>query len=233
MDEHENLVRIAGMVGDRTRARMLLGLMGGRALTATELALEADVAPSTASSHLARLREAELVVVRKQGRHRYFAIASPRVAELIEQLMVGAVGRGSRPVRTGSSDPAIRFARVCYDHLAGTLGVGLLGALLEQDHLAHQQGNLSVTPGGVRFFRTLEIDVDALRLLRRPVCRECLDWSQRRSHLAGSLGAALLAMVFERGWAERDLVSRAVRFDASGKRDFSRTFSIDRLPSPD
>lgn len=225
MEDHQDLVHVAAMIAEPARARMLLGLMSGRALTATELSLEADVAPSTASSHLARLTDSGLVTVRRQGRHRYFTLASPQVAEIVEHLMVGALP--SRRVQTGPRDPALRHARVCYDHLAGFLGVGMLEGLVKSGHLLARDGVLAITGPGADFFHGLGIDVDGLRSLRRTLCRPCLDWSVRREHLAGSLAAALLDLILANGWARRDLTTRVVRFEAAGERAFRRAFGVE------
>ncbi len=152
MDEQPDIASLAGLIGDPARSRMLLALMGGRALTATELALEAEIAPSTASSHLAKLTEARLLVLRKQGRHRYFQIADEKVARLIEQLCGLAARDSVSRILTGPEEPSLRRARVCYDHLAGALGVRLFEGLLHHRHLARRGEGVELTATGERFF---------------------------------------------------------------------------------
>lgn len=213
-----DLATLGALIGDAARARMLTSLMHGGALTATELALEANVSPSTASSHLAKLTGAQVVRVEKQGRHRYFALFDAQIAEMLEMMDLVA-----RP-RTGriTCPPPLREARVCYDHLAGARGVWLLSKLRERKFLTGRDG-LTVSNEGEDFFARLGIDVDALSHARRPLCRPCLDWSERIHHLGGSLGAALLSRIFALRWAERELDGRAVQFSVEGARALQRT----------
>lgn len=221
-----DLAALAALLGDPARARMLTALMDGRALTATELALEAGVAPSTASSHLARLSAARLLATERQGRHRYFRLSGRDVAEVIEGLMSLAARTGQARLRTGPADPALRSARVCYDHLAGDRGVRLLLSLVERGLLSSARGALALTAEGERFCQRFGIDLAALGASRRPLCRPCLDWSERRSHLGGGLGAALLGQLFARGWAKRETGSRAVIFSSRGASAFARLFPL-------
>ena len=237
MIDTPDLASVAALVGDRARGRMLGALMEGRALTATELALEAGVAPSTASSHLAKLAEAGLVTIARQGRHRYFRLAGAPVAAALEGLMAIAPRPDHRPVRPGPpprsrSDrgatgtpeftsgvpdvPGLRRARVCYDHLAGEAAVRLLGALRERKWVRASGESLALTAAGEEWFRGLGIDLDALRARRRPVCRPCLDWSERQFHLAGSLGAALLERLFALRFVKREVGSRALAISPRG-----------------
>jgi DNA-binding transcriptional ArsR family regulator len=219
------IAELAALVGDPARANMLCALLGGTALTASELALEAGVTKQTASSHLARLLEGKLVRNEKQGRHRYFALADPEVARLLEMLMGLSACRATR-VRTGPGEPALRRARVCYDHLAGDLGVALYDGLLRKRILAAKGGELLPTREGSIALARFGIDMDALARATRPVCRTCLDWSVRRQHLAGGLGAALLNRIFAVGWAKRLRASRIVAFTSQGEAGFRRTFDI-------
>ena len=215
------------MIGDPARSGILLALMGGRALTATELALEAGVSPSTASAHLAKLAAARLIRVERQGRHRYFEIADEMVAELLERL--GAVAdrdRASSVVRTGPRDPALRKARVCYDHLAGELGVRLFESLIAEQWLALRGDGIAVTAAGERVLADFGIDLAAVTQGRRITCRACLDWSVRRHHLAGGLGAAILSRIQTRRLARRDLTTRALHFSPAGEHEFRRVFRI-------
>lgn len=228
MEQRPDIASIAAVIGDPARSRMLLALMGGRALTASELSIEAGVAPSTASVHLAKLEAMQLVCVERQGRHRYFRIADEQVADLVERLC--GLSRRDSPskVRTGPKDPSMRVARVCYDHLAGELAVALFESLVAQKWLMLDGDGISMSDAGRRHFADFGIDVDALRRARRMICRPCLDWSERRHHLSGGLGAALLDKIQARRWARRDPASRIVRFTPSGRRKFEERFRISR-----
>ena len=218
MSEAAELARLAALVGEPARARMLTALVGGIALTATELAATADVAPSTASEHLARLVDGGLLGIERQGRHRYFRIAGAEVAELLENL--GSVAAVRHP-RVGPSDPALRTARVCYDHLAGARGVWLLDRLRELGHLEGPDG-IAVSARGELFLARFGIDLEALVRSRRVFSRLCLDWSERRHHLGGALGAALLERILARGWAQREPDSRALAVTPAGERSLER-----------
>ncbi len=200
---------------------MLSALMHGAALTATELALEANVSPSTASSHLAKLGSGGVITMEKQGRHRYFRLFDHEIASLLEQLDLVA-SRSSR-VRTGPADPALRVARVCYDHLAGERGVWLLEALRSRKLLTGRDG-CTVSPDGEAFFARFEIDIEELSRSRRTFARTCLDWSERRHHLGGALGAAILDRIFALRWARRERASRAILFSSHGDRALQRLF---------
>lgn len=221
-----NISLIGSLVGDPARANMLTALMSGKALTATELAHEAGVSLPTASAHLAKLEAGKLVVPEKQGRHRYFHLSGEDVAEVLEGLMGLAARTGHLRTRTGPRDPALRRARVCYDHLAGDLGVGLYDALAGRALIAGSGARLDVTPKGARALSTFGIDMDGLGGKRRPLCKACLDWSARRSHLAGSLGAALLDRFIALKWARREKDSRIVTFTPSGERELRRQFGV-------
>jgi DNA-binding transcriptional ArsR family regulator len=200
---------------------MLTALIGGQALTANELAFEAGVTPSTASGHLGRLLDFGLLSVAKQGRHRYYRLAGPEVAGAVESLMAFASLTDGNRVRPGPRDPALRRARVCYDHLAGELGVGLFARLCDGGLVALSGGDIQVTAHGEVRFAGLGIDLGSLRQARRPICRSCLDWSERTPHLAGSLGAALLDRIFDEGWAARVPGTRIVRFTPTGEEAFA------------
>jgi DNA-binding transcriptional ArsR family regulator len=219
-----NISKIGALMGDPARANMLTSLMSGLALTASELAAEAGVVAATASGHLAQLLDGGLVTVEKQGRHRYYRLAGPDVAVAIETLMDLADRSGGRRVRLGPKDPEMREARVCYDHLAGERGVELFLRLTSLKLVAFENGALIMTPRGERHFSDLGIDLAALKSARRPVCRTCLDWSERRLHLAGGLGAHLLTRMFDMNWAERVKGTRIVRFTPKGKGEFNTLF---------
>lgn len=216
MKDGPDIALVGSLVGDPARANMLASLMTGRALTATELAQEAGVTPQTASTHLARLVDGGLLAAEKQGRHRYFRLADPDVAHALEALMGLAARAGHLRVRTGPRDPEMRQARVCYDHLAGDLGVRLFDRLRNAKLIAGSGGDLAVTGAGKRFFADFGIALDDLGGRRRPLCRPCLDWSERRHHLGGSLGSALLTRFFHLKWARREPDTRVVRFSPRG-----------------
>jgi DNA-binding transcriptional ArsR family regulator len=224
MDAAPDMAKIANLMGDRARGTMLTCLMAGRPLTATELARAARVTKQTASSHLAKLVEARLVGVENVGRHRYFRLADHEVGAAIEHL-VGLARRVGAVADADPVDPALRKARVCYDHLAGDLGVLVFDGLVAQRHLRTDDTRLSLTEQGQAFCRRLGIDVAQLERGRRPLCLACLDWSARRHHLAGALGAAIMYRCFELGWARRHKGSRAVSFSASGERSLRARFA--------
>jgi DNA-binding transcriptional ArsR family regulator len=216
------IATIAALIGDPARANMLEALMDGRALTVTELAGAAGVTVQTASSHLAQLDAARLVIAHKQGRHRYFRLSGTDVAHTLEALMGLAQRTGAKRVQAGPRDPALRTARVCYDHLAGERGIDLLEGARKRG-LIEGEMDLTVTPAGRTFFRELGIDMTAIEHARRPLCRACLDWSERRSHLAGALGAALLDTMIGKGWVHRDR-GRVLTFSKPGLVAFRETF---------
>lgn len=220
MKEGPDIARVAALLGDPARANMLTALMSGRALTAAELAQEAGVTPQTASSHLAKLEAGQIVLPRKQGRHRYFTLSGPDIVEALEILMGIANRVGHNRVRTGPKDPELRKARVCYDHLAGDMGVALFNGLSDRKLIEADLNGVALTPAGIAFANEFGIDLDTLRAKRRPLCRECLDWSARQSHLAGSFGAALLDRFYDLGWAKRVADSRVVRFSDAGEKSF-------------
>ena len=212
MLDRPDVASVAALLGDRARGRMVTALMEGRALSATDLALEAEVAPSTASSHLAKLARAGLVAVDRRGRHRYVRLAGPEVAAVLEALMAVAPRTGAGAPR----DEGLRRARVCYDHLAGRLAVGLLAGLRARGFVRTAAGAVTLRPAGEDWFRGLGIDVDALRKGRRPLCRGCLDWSERQLHLAGALGAALLERLLALRHVRREVGTRALALSPRG-----------------
>lgn len=222
MREGPDIARIASLVGDPARANMLNALMGGTALTASELALEAGVSLPTASSHLSKLMEGGLLTLASQGRHRYYGLAGPQVAGMIEAITGVAEAVGPKRVRPGPRDGAMRVARVCYDHLAGEQAVAMLDRLVDKNILVRDDQEIRLGPSAASHFSAIGIDVYTKP--RRPVCRACLDWSVRRSHLAGTLGAAILDKILLEKWARREKDSRAVVFSPPGKQAFERVF---------
>lgn len=224
MREGPDLARIAALVGDPARANMLTALMGGAALTASELALEAGVSLPTASSHLAKLSGGGLLAMSSQGRHRYFRLAGPQVAGMLEAIMGVAASVGPKRTRPGPKDEAMREARVCYDHLAGAQAVQMLDRFLAEGIVLADGDSLSLGRKAQPFFAARGIDVGALSGARRPLCRSCLDWSVRRSHLSGALGAAILQRILAQKWARKEPGSRVVRFTPNGRRAFAEVF---------
>jgi DNA-binding transcriptional ArsR family regulator len=219
MRDGPNITTVAALVGDQARAAVLTALMSGMALTATELADAAGVTRQTISSHLAKLHDAGLLAVESQGRHRYFRIAGPDVAHLLETLMGVAFDTGTSALRmrAGPRAPALRKARVCYDHLAGELGVLVYAGLARHGAFTLDADGVALTAPGQALVGQLGIDIHLAAASRRPFCRTCLDWSERRPHLAGALGAALLGRIQELGWARRVPASRVLAFSATGE----------------
>jgi len=216
MDVEPSIAGVAAVLGSPPRAAMLSALLDGRALTATELAYHAGVTPQTASSHLAKLTDAELVTVARQGRHRYYRLTSPRVAEALEPLTLIAAHKPV-PARKPSKELLrLRDARLCYDHLAGRLGVALADALQETGCIAPVARDYSISLTGEKLFQRLDIDLDAVRQQRRLFARVCLDWSERRPHLGGALGAALAERLLALKWIAREPQGRRVRLTAKG-----------------
>ena len=226
MKDGPNIVGIAALIGDHARAEILTALMAGQALTATELAAVANVTKQTVSAHLAKLLDAQLLCVERQGRHRYFRLSDPDVARLLESLMGVAYRVGAVRLLSSPREPALRKARVCYDHLAGELGVLIFDSLEQRRFLRTGKGGPQLTDEGAVFCREIGIDVEALASQRRPLCRACLDWSMRRHHLAGALGTAVLGRCLDFGWARRAKGSRVVAFSTDGERALRQRFSL-------
>lgn len=224
MKEGPNIARIAALMGDPARANMLTALMSGKALTVTELAGEAGVTLQTASGHLAKLLDARLLQVRKQGRHKYFALADADVGATLEALMGLAAGQGRMRTRTGPKNARLRQARVCYNHLAGQMGVHMFQSMLARGILMQNGEDVEITAQGEDFVAAFGVDLDALSVSRVPLCRSCLDWSERRTHLAGVLGRAMLSHMEQAGWVRRDKDSRALLFSRQGGQAFRAAF---------
>jgi DNA-binding transcriptional ArsR family regulator len=225
----------AALVGDPARANMLAALLEGRALTAGELARVAGIAPQTASGHLARLTTAGPVAVQRQGRHHYHSLASATVARMLEGIMdaaeSGPARRRAKSLSTGPRDAQMRAARTCYDHLAGRLGVALADALTERGWIELSPDGGAVTEAGDRALRGFGLDLDAAASRARSAtgrvfCRPCVDWSERRPHVAGAVGAGLCTRLFALGWIRRIEGSRAVAVTRAGERGFRETFAF-------
>ena len=216
--------RIAAAIGEPARARMLYCLMDNRARTSTELAVIADVSPSTASAHLNRLTAARLVRVQVQGKHRYYTLEGPQVARVLEGLAVLAGGSHARFVPNTPSP--LRAARTCYDHIAGTLGVMLRYRLEISGRLSAHGESYDLTSKGIRDLEALGIEVEETRRSRRRFAYGCLDWSERRPHIGGALGAAILRVAQRRKWVSEDLDSRALHVTAAGRRELRWYFGL-------
>ena len=241
MDGDADIAVVARLMAEPARARILTALGDGRALAASVLASEAGVAPSTASEHLGRLVDADLLAVERHGRHRYFRLAGAPVAEAIEALARIAPPAPVRSLREGTRAHALRTARTCYDHLAGRLGTALMATMIERGHVINGDGRFDpaaadrdrlsaaghdvdyqLTAGGLAFLGELGVE-----LPRRPVVRYCVDWSEQRHHLAGKVGRALADRLFELDWISRADVHRAVRVTPAGRDGLRTTFGLD------
>ncbi len=241
-----DIAAVAGLIGDRTRARVLLALGDGRALAASVLAQEAGVSASTISEHLGKLLDAGLLSVESHGRHRYYRLAGPRVARLLESLAELSPASPVTSLRQGTRASALRSGRYCYDHLAGRLGVGIMRSLLDrgvltggdghfdtararEDHLSAPGHDLDyrLTPDGEAWVRAFGIDLDALRARRRPLIRYCTDWTEQQHHLAGALGAALAEALVQRDWIERGRNGRAVVLTDAGRRGLHHHLDVE------
>jgi DNA-binding transcriptional ArsR family regulator len=227
MDADKHFGQIAGLIGDKSRALMLWHLLGNKALTATELALCADVSPQSASMHLNKLLDSGVVAVEKQGRHRYYRFASREAAYAVEGIANLLPAGMGVPAPSADQVDSIRYCRTCYDHLAGKVGVLLTEKLIEKRIIGREGSRFALTPKGTTWFGSLGIDAAELRGARRVFARACLDWSERRSHLAGALGAAFLDKMFETDWIRRVKHSRAIIVTAKGKRRLRNLFSVD------
>ncbi|MGL1922661.1 MAG: ArsR family transcriptional regulator [Hyphomicrobiales bacterium] len=220
---------IAALIGDPARANILTALLGGYALTATELTTEAGVTKQTASSHLSKLVEGKLLSVEKQGRHKYYRLANHEIAELLESLTNVAADIAPKRVRTGPKEPALRKARRCYDHLAGEIAVKMFDEFIAQGLIVNDRNNNEgipvLTNKGTEHFTRFGIDINKLHNQKRPICRSCLDWSMRRHHLAGGLGAALLDEFEARGWAQRSVENRIINFTSEGEKAVLNLFA--------
>lgn len=224
MKDGPNIVGIAALIGDQARAEVLTSLMADRALTPTELAGIAGVTKQTLSAHLAKLLDAGLLAVERQGRHRYYRLADRDVAQLLESLMGVAFRTGAVRRRSSPREPALRKARVCYDHLAGELGVLAYEALLQRRVFEVAPDGLRLTDAGRGWLDEFGVDAAAAAAQRRALCRPCLDWGERRHHLGGALGTALLERFIALRWARRTEGSRVLAFTPRGEAAFRSAF---------
>ncbi|MBA3898522.1 MAG: helix-turn-helix transcriptional regulator [Sphingomonadaceae bacterium] len=221
-DPDIDVSQIAAAIGDPGRARILFCLMDGHARTSTELSVVADVGPSTASAHLNRLKAAGLVRATVQGRHRYYNLTGSEVADVLESL--GVLAGGTRDAFTPTTPSRLRLARTCYDHMAGAVGVSIHDGLKERGWLLSGPADYELTPGGAGALESVGVDVEAARRLRRRFAFGCLDWSERRPHLGGGLGAAVLKLALQRKWVLRDIDSRSLCVTHAGRRELKERF---------
>ena len=228
-----NMVEVAALVGDTARATMLAALMGGQSLTATELAYCAHITRSTASGHLGKLVNVRLIAVTRKRRFAYYRIASPLVASMLESIkLVAAIETPPRHRPRSARDNALRFARTCYDHLAGQAGVALTAVLVARGHVVLSDEGGEVTPEGERFFCSFGVDLVRPAGSRRIFCQPCLDWSERRYHIKGLVGVGLLRRCLELGWFKREGDTRVLRLTPVGRLGLAKTFGIVDLEDP-
>lgn len=226
MNVEDKFVSIAALLCEPTRARMLWNLLDGRAYTAGELSVVADVSPTSASNHLLKLLEAAIVKVEVQGRHRYYSVYNAEVAYVVEGLANLA---GNNAVKNMKQEPAkhgVKYCRTCYDHLAGFVAVKIIEALEAKGCLARSKNIYLLTEKGREWFGSFNISEEALTSKRRPLARQCLDWSERRPHLAGQLGAALLNKMLERNWFRKVEFSRALIITGKGRKELYELLGV-------
>jgi DNA-binding transcriptional ArsR family regulator len=221
------IAEIAALVGDPARATMMSSLLDGGALTASELARAAKITPQTASTHLAKLTEAGLLCPARTGRHRYFRLASPTVVDMIDGIVAVALLKRPRYHPLSGEARALSAARICYDHLAGRLSVDLTDSFVAREYVVLHDEAAEITTAGTRFLTEFGIELPRLRSTHRHFCRLCLDWTERRPHIAGAIGAGITRRYFDLGWMKRMKHSQAVIVTPSGRRGFRKTFGID------
>src|SRR5262245_38467186 len=226
MSSAPQIAEVAALVGDPARANILCALLDGRALTATELAFAAGVSPQTTSAHLARLTAARLLQLARQGRHRYYRLAGPEIGIMLESIMNVAMTGPPRYQPKSKADDQMRTARTCYDHIAGMLGVALADRLTERDYVVLGDEAGEVTPAGTEFLTGLGVDLSVAHAKRRVFCRPCLDWTERRPHIGGAVGAAIATCCFELHWIERMRDSRALTITHAGRRGLMETLGV-------
>ncbi len=227
MDAPEKFISIAALICEPTRAKMLWNLLDGRAYTASELSIVANISPTAASNHLSKLLEAELVKVDIQGRHRYYSLSTSEVAHAVEGLANLAVNDLTETGGKKHEKNGVKYCRTCYDHLAGFVGVRIVEALETKGYLTKSQKAYSVSEEGWKWFLSFNISKDDLKKNRRPITRQCLDWSERRPHLAGQLGAEFLNRVLERKWFKRVEFTREMIITAKGRQELYDLLGLD------
>ena len=224
--EENKFVDIAALIGEPARAKMLWNLLDGRAYTASELAMAADISGTSASNHLTKLLGAELLKVEKQGRHRYFSFSNSEIAYAVESL-ASLSGRSSKNIEKEVTPRGIKYCRSCYDHLAGLVGVKVTEALEKKKAIRKSANSYLITNSGWKLLADLEIDKNEMLGNRRPLTRQCLDWSERKPHLAGQVGALLLRTMLDRTWLKRMKFSRELIITAKGRSEIKTLFGIE------
>jgi DNA-binding transcriptional ArsR family regulator len=227
------VAEIAVLLADPARATMVWALLDGRALTASELAGAARITPQTASTHLAKLTEAGVLSMVRHGRYRHFRFASPRVTDMIDGIVAVALETRPRYRPLSRQARALNAARICYNHLSGRLSVDLTDSFVARDYVVLEDEVAEITRAGTRFFTEFGIELPTVRSTRRHYCRLCLDWTERRPHIAGAVGAAITKRYFDLGWLERINRSHAVGVTPLGGRGFLKTFGIDASDAGD
>ena len=226
MEPVNQLAYVAGLIADPTRSKIILSLFSGKALTAGELSKASNLTPQTVSAHLKKLEEGKIITRLKQGRHHYFTLSGNQIVELVEKLLGFSASAQEQVIKTGPQNEAMRTSRVCYDHLAGYVGVKLFDKMLEYNFINHKDGAVVLTAKGEDFFNQFGLNVMVLKKAKRPTCLTCLDWSERRFHLSGGLGAALLDKFLNDHWVYRKVNSRVIIFNPEGKRKMYEIFGI-------
>jgi len=226
MNVEENFVLISGLICEPTRARLLWNLLDGRAYTASELAIVGEISSTSASNHLAKLLEADIIKVEMQGRHRYYSFSKPEVAYVVESLANLASSHSGSLIKKETAPEGIRFCRTCYDHLAGYVAVKLVDAMESKGYIKKADGSFLVSTKGWNWFSEFDIDKNSFQETRRPLTRQCLDWSERRPHLAGQLGAVLLEKLLERKWFKKVQYSRELKLTLKGREELSNYFAF-------
>lgn len=230
MNDGPSIASLGALIGQPARADMLVLLLDGRGRTATELADAAGITRSTASSHLTQLVDGGLVQVNRQGRHRYFRLASPEIVDTLKTLLAITSTPDTPERQFGPRPTAMRHARMCYDHMAGSLGIGVVDSLVKSGALIENGSEFQLTPAGERLLNDFGVDVNAARRRRRHFARTCIDWSERRPHLAGALGAAIADRLFELNWIEREPEGRTLHITPAGHEGLASTFGVE-MPS--
>jgi len=226
MEAEEKFIAISALICEPARAKMLWNLLDGSAYTASELALAADISPTAASNHLAKLLEADLLKVDTQGRHRYYSFSGPEVAYVVESLANLARNNATRTEKRAAAPKGIRFCRTCYDHLAGFVGVTVVEALEQKGYLIRSATAYTVTEAGWQWFARFGITEGEFTNRRRPLTRQCLDWSERRPHLAGQLGALFFERMRQRQWFRKVQFSRELILTHQGKQELNEYLGI-------
>ncbi|TFB13487.1 ArsR family transcriptional regulator [Filobacillus milosensis] len=227
MDVNPNMALVAAIISDKTRSKMIFIMLDGRFHSASELAYMAGIKPQTATFHLKKMTEAQIIKVEKQGRHKYFGIKDPGVASVLETFLSIAPQFEVRSLKKSPRDKALRSARTCYDHLAGNLGVKLVSALEKKGVLVKENDKYEVTNEGIEFLATLQINIYELKKKRRSFSHKCLDWSERKHHMGGALGNAIFEKILEFGWIKRLPNTRAIKITTLGEEHIPKIFNID------